>query len=252
MDMKNKVSVIIPTYNRPQELQKAVISVLQQTTPVDEILIINDGSLEEKVCMCLSSLFSGIQIHHNPQSLGGNFSRNKGARLSTGDILMFLDDDDTWTTEKVQRQLEIFVNDPSVGLVYSNRNVVNSKGEVMRKITSKSKGKLYPQIFYENLIGGTSSVAIRRDVFFQAGTFDEKLPALQDYDLWIRICRICNVGLDAACSVNYTVSENFKGQVSGSGEKKKEAVKYILNKYSQEIEALRGSNKRKVESNLFF
>jgi len=249
--MKTKVSVIIPTYNREQELLKAVDSVIQQTIQVDEILIINDGLLDEKIQTYLLSLDNNIQIHHNSQSLGGNFSRNRGARLSTGNILMFLDDDDTWNKDKVAKQLDIFANDSSIGLVYSNRNVVDAQGKVSRKIKSKSEGNLYPQIFYENLIGGTSSVAIRRETFFQAGAFDEKLPALQDYDLWIRICRISNIGLDKSCTVNYRVIGNFSGQITGSIEKKKVAVSHILIKYQQEISELGFIASRKVKSKLY-
>lgn len=246
-----KISVIIPTYNRANELKRAVISVLDQTFRVDEILIINDGALEDDICLSIKSLDKRVQIYHNSKSMGGNYSRNKGASISTGEILMFLDDDDTWNKDKVLKQIEIFERNSLIGLVYSNRNVVDHEGMILRKITSKSIGNLYPKIFFDNIIGGTSSVAVKREVFFNAGKFDEQLPALQDYDLWIRICKITSVGLDPSYSVNYKMDSNFSGQVTGSIEKKSKAVSLILNKYGSEISDLGTLATRKIKSKLY-
>src|SRR5690606_29508074 len=112
--------------------------------------------------------------YHNEQPMGANYSRNKGAGLAMGDILMFLDDDDAWLPAKIDKQLAVFDKDPSIGLVYSNRNVVNEEGELIRKINSQKSGHLYPDILFENIIGTTSSVAVRKEVFQKAGGFDEQ------------------------------------------------------------------------------
>lgn len=243
------VSVIIPTYNRAKGLKAAVESVLRQSTQPCEIIIVNDGSKNE--VLDDFSNYKSITVLHNEGNRGANFSRNRGAKESKGEILMFIDDDDSWNKNKIKNQLAVFNSDPKIGLVYSNRNIVNDDGKVLKQITATRRGNLYPDIFFSNVISTTSSVAIRRDIFDQAGGFDELLPAMQDYDLWIRACKLCQVGLDIEHALNYRVSNNFENQITGSVEKKKRAVKYILKKYNAEISRFSFWQKRKLNSKLY-
>jgi len=243
------VSVIIPTYNRPKQLLEAVNSVLAQSCRPDEIIVVNDGAYHDS----LEKLKEyGILVHNNPKPLGGNFSRNKGVELSSGDILMFLDDDDVWHPHKVARQLEVFSGDSNIGLVYTNRNVVDDDRRPIRKITAEQSGQLFPEILFSNIIGTTSSVAIKRSVFLTAGGFDTELPALQDYDLWIRACRITTVGLVQECLVDYTVSKQNGKQVSKSGDKQYQAVNRMLAKYKLDIDSLGKLRKKRVLANFLF
>lgn len=247
-----KVSVIIPTYDRPKSLIAAVDSVFNQSVIPHEIIVVNDGSENEAIeALRLRAMETNCLIILNTKgSEGGNVARNIGACYATGDILMFLDDDDTWVKEKIAKQLAVFEANSSIGLVYSNRNVVDSNGKIVRKITGYREGNIYPDIFFNNYIGGTSSVAIRKNIFMSVGMFDEKLPALQDFDLWIRICKITLVGLDRNYSVNYAIAENYSNQVTGSLKKKKIAVNHIIEKYHEYISQLDFFHKRKLFSKL--
>ena len=97
------VSVIITTFNRPLSLKRAVASVLNQTVLPAEIIIVNDGDelkIEEPYL-----LHPLIKVVQNERNYGANFSRNRGAALSRGDILMFLDDDDDWLPFKISNQV---------------------------------------------------------------------------------------------------------------------------------------------------
>src|SRR5699024_3402807 len=101
------------------------------------------------------------------KSKGACAARNRGVEMSRGDIIMFLDDDDTWEPTKIENQLQVFQKYPDVGLVYSGRRVVleNNRKKVLYNIQPKNEGNLYPEIFKKNMIGTTSSVALKKDLF---------------------------------------------------------------------------------------
>src|SRR5690606_7415178 len=124
---------------------------------------------------------------------------------SKGNILMFLDDDDTWERDKILEQVSCLEKDPEAALVYSGRIMVydTDRSKELYRVAAVKSGNLYPEILKKNIIGTTSSVAIKKDVFFEAGRFDEKFPAMQDYDLWIRTCQLAPVIGDGKFNVRY-------------------------------------------------
>ncbi len=251
-----KVSVIIPTHNRIEKLYRAYQSVCKQTRKPEEIIIIDDGSqppvnLEDKNLFC-----AGIKtlINRNEYSLGACQARNLGAETATGDVLMFLDDDDTWEAEKIAAQMSVFTSHPSVGLVYSGRLVVQEtkRDRILYKILPKAVGNIYPQIMYSNLIGTTSSVAILKSLFDQIEGFDPEMPALQDHDLWIRASKKTLVAHDNSCNVRYTISPKPSTQISGRSGSYVTAVNKIIEKYNSEITNQGWLGSRKIRSSFYF
>jgi glycosyltransferase involved in cell wall biosynthesis len=253
-----KVSVIIITHNRPIEFQAALKSVLNQTQKPDEIIIIDDGSSPD-LKPHTENLASGLvtiklQRFEVPQK--PSKARNKGAEIASGDILMFLDDDDTWESTKIRDQLAIFNQNPDLGLVYSGRLMVSSKNraKILYKIKPKFAGNLYPQILVHNVIGPPSSVAITKSLFQEVGGFDPKMKAYEDYDLWIRCCQKAIIGHDNSCNVRYSLTEKPNAQRSGQikvqvkdklSYRHLEGVHQLLDKYRQEIE-LQGILKARI------
>ncbi|KMJ55855.1 hypothetical protein AB685_25060 [Bacillus sp. LL01] len=232
------VSVIIPTHNRISHLKEAVRSVVTQSVRPKEIIIVDDNSdTKFDKDIFKSDRLINIIIHRFDSSVGACTARNKGAELATGEVLMFLDDDDTWEPNKIENQINILNNNKDIGLVYSGKLVVSDldRNNVIRTIKPSANGDLYPEILYTNLIGTTSSVAVKREIFVDVGGFDINLPALQDYDLWIRCCKVTKIAHDSQCSVRYTVFNNPSNQISGRSNNHLEAVSYIMEKYAQEI-----------------
>ncbi|MDJ0745511.1 MAG: glycosyltransferase family A protein [Xenococcaceae cyanobacterium MO_167.B27] len=253
-----KVSVIIITHNRPLEFQAALKSVLQQTRKPDEIIVIDDGSNPDlKPNMAnLSSDFVPIKLKRFEVPQKPCRARNKGAEIASGDILMFLDDDDTWETTKIREQLSVFEQNPDVGLVYSGRLIVSSKNreKILYRIKPKFAGNLYPEILSQNVIGPPSSVAIKKLLFTEVGGFDPNMKAYEDYDLWIRCCQKTIIGHDNSCNVRYTLTEKPNAQRSGQikvqvqgklSYRHLEGVHQLLDKYQEEIE-LQGTIKARI------
>lgn len=247
-----KVSVIITTFNRPQALIEAVKSVLNQSLLPSEILVVNDGKEIPENEACLAHPL--VRIVQNEQSRGANFSRNRGVNLSKGDILMFLDDDDTWEENKVMEQVSHFERDPAIGLVYTGKIMVydTDRTKELYRVPANRSGNLYPEILRKNIIGTTSAVALKKEVIVSAGKFDEDLPAMQDYDLWIRICKIAPVVGDKRFNVRYTLNQYSKSaQISNSGNNQEKAGKLILQKY-QLLYKQEGISLRKRKSRMYF
>ena len=234
-----KVSVIIPTHNRLWQLQAAYDSACRQTIKPNEIIIIDDGSTLAITHYLLNTRKSKVPttIKRFNQPQGACKARNYGIENASHEIVMFLDDDDTWEPEKIARQLAIFDSNPEIGLVYSGRKIVSEKNRdrILYSIKPEAQGKLYPDILTRNLVGSTSSVAVKKSILLEVGGFDESLPALQDYELWIRIAQETLIAHDNSCLVRYTVAENTHNQISGKPEKYISAGKIIQEKYREVI-----------------
>ena len=231
-----KISVVIPTHNRSDVLPRAIKSIQTQTYKVDEIIVVSDGSTDDTEEVVSSLMADDPRIHfiNYYPGINGNYARNKGIEFASGDIIGFLDDDDEWLPHKVKKQMEVFHSDPSIGLVYSGQNCIFEDLKICYQTKPSWKGDLSHRIFVHNDIGTTSQVMIRSSILKQTGLFDEKLSALQDYDLWIRCCQITKVGFVYEPCINYYNSIGRK-QVSGNTDKFLSSMETILEKYKNII-----------------
>ena len=237
------ISVIIPTKNRKKQALTAIESVVNQSYSVNEIIVVDDGS-DDKLKLDDMPEQGGkqiTQILYNDSSKGANYCRNLGAVKAAGDILMFLDDDDTWEPNKVKSQLDVFANKPDCGLVYTGKLFVSSgnRNHILRKVTPKKRGDLKREIFKNNWIGSTSGVAVRKDIFHESGKFDETLPSFQDYDLYIRICQLTRIEHDRSCHLRYTVHNTHENQISGQINRHLESISILRSKYSDLLDSRR-------------
>ena len=252
----NRVSVIIPTYNRPNLLIRAANSAIKQSRTPGEVIIIDDNSecsyeiARDEVEGVGQKAGVEVKYHQlNDHNKGGACAaRNKGTQIASGNIYMFLDDDDTWNPQKVSGQLEKFHQEPSVGLVYSGRKVVDEKNNTLYKIRPSKKGNLREAMLTKNLIGTTSSVAIRSETFEKAGGFDENMPALQDYDLWIRVSRETNIDFDYDCTVQWHVDTSNNFQMTSNPKIYHKAFSLISKKYKSDFRKLSKIEKRKFKA----
>ncbi len=193
--MSQIISVIIPVYNGEKFIARAIDSVLKQTLPADEIIVINDGSKDgtEKVL----EQFKDKIIYKTIPNGGVSNARNVGIELSRGDWIAFLDADDVWYPHKLERQLACLQQHPSVGFSCCNYTVYNSAFEKVVNHFLVLKDNSYvkfdcpvinplPLLIQENFVGTCSNVIVQRDVLQKAGRFNTTYHQAEDYDLWLR------------------------------------------------------------------
>lgn len=248
------ISVIIPTHNRSELLIRAIQSVLNQTYENLEILVVSDGSTDntEIVMGKLLEQDERIRFINYQPAKGGNYARNLGIKESLGEYVAFLDDDDEWISTKLEKQLNILIHNPNIGIVYTGiKSIYVNESLDYENIPSK-KGDLSKEILFRNYIGTTSSVMVRKSILKEVGNFDEKLKAQQDYDLWIRICQKYEVGLVSEPCVHYYNYTNTN-QISLQTDKYFESMNYIELKYKNLFNQMSKDVyiKRKINNYLF-
>lgn len=183
-----RISVIIPTCNRAELLAECVRSVLTQTLPPSEVLIVDDGSTDQTarvVAQLAREAVLPLNVIHQ-DNRGAAAARNTGIRAARGDVLCFLDSDDRFVPEKIACQLARLRASPC--LISHTRELWFRRGLPL----SQKKKHRPPQgdIFCASLamcVVGMSTVMARREVFARYGLFDETLPCCEDYDFWLRV-----------------------------------------------------------------
>ena len=179
------ISVIIPTYNRAAFLREAVESVLKQTFENFELIIVDDGSTD-KTRQLLESYSSRLRCHFQ-NNQGVSAARNQGIRLARGRWIAFLDSDDLWLPEKLALQMDFFSRNGEA-LICQTEELWLRNGRRVNpcKKHQKPSGDVFAPSLNLCLIS-PSAVMIYKEIFASVGTFDESLPACEDYDLWLRI-----------------------------------------------------------------
>jgi glycosyltransferase involved in cell wall biosynthesis len=191
-----RVSAVIPTYNSAKYIRDAVESVLAQTYPVYEVLVVDDGSTDGT-----EELFKGYgnRIRYIRQANAGPpVARNTGLAQAAGDWIALLDSDDLWTPQKIERQVAYLESHPACGLVYTDMKTFDDSGiieesvKISRNLRLPS-GNIFPQMFAETLFQ-TSAVLIRKSCIDRVGGFDTELRMGDDYELFLRISRHYELG----------------------------------------------------------
>ncbi|QPJ62903.1 MAG: glycosyltransferase [Candidatus Nitronauta litoralis] len=180
-----RVSVVIPTYNRVEFLEKAVESVLLQTWSNWELIVVDDGSTDDT-----ADTMQGIpQVNflRFEENKGVSYARNRGIEIAGGEFICFLDSDDQWLPEKLTRQVQWMEKNPECSACYTDEIWIRNG---VRVNPMKKHRKYSGQVFRNCLplcIISPSSIMMRRELFNDIGVFDESLPACEDYDLWLRL-----------------------------------------------------------------
>jgi glycosyltransferase involved in cell wall biosynthesis len=185
--MSVKVSVVIPVFNRPEAVCRAVRSVLDQTCQDFEIIVVDDGSTDETSAAVSELADARITLIRHECNRGGSAARNTGIRAGAAPLVAFLDSDDEWMPTKLERQLEAFQRVPQqVALV--STGALRVYPNLVEVDIPTLPADLVRALLTRNVIGETSRGMVRRSALEAVGGFDETLTASQDMDLWLRIC----------------------------------------------------------------
>jgi glycosyltransferase involved in cell wall biosynthesis len=205
------VSVVIPTYQHADFVGQAVQSVLEQTCQEIEVIVVNDGSTD-RTLEILESFGTRITVI-TQDNRGLAAARNVGILHSRGEIIAFLDADDVWLPEKLEKQLDLFKKKPGVGLVFSDAWIFDGEltiGKYSQRVVPQA-GWVQNKLFEEDFVP-MPSVMVRRTCFDQVGLFDETLRSCEDYDMWLRISRVWEIDFVPQPLALYRISPNQMSQ----------------------------------------
>ncbi|HVM38991.1 MAG TPA: glycosyltransferase [Sphingomicrobium sp.] len=181
------VSVVVPTYNRAEYIVETIESVLQQTYPNIEIIVIDDGSTDD-TAEVIRPFAPRIRYVWQDNAERGA-SRNHGLRLASGKYIAFLDSDDVWVASKVEAAVAFLEANPHVGLVYTDAVQIDSNGKELRLLrASGPSGRVTGKLLENNFVSIGTHMA-RTEVVREIGGFREErqLSGSEDWEMWVRL-----------------------------------------------------------------
>lgn len=230
------VSVIIPTYNRDNTLQRAINSVLSQSYEYLELIIVDDNSNDNTESIVKNIKDARVRYIKNETNQGPSEARNIGIRNATGSYIAFQDSDDYWLEDKLEKQMSLFNQEPELGMVYTSYLKFSDNGKRIyvpsKEIEwSKKSGNIYDHLLEKNKIG-TPTMLIRKECLDNVGVFCRKIYALEDWELSIRIASKYKIGfLDEALLYAYSSKEGVDSNVINQIE----ALCYLIGEYKDDF-----------------
>ena len=190
-----RISVVIPAYNKERWISRAIDSVLSQTRPAEEVLVVDDGSVDQTGRMA-EKYGEKVRIIRQ-KNAGPGDARNTGIREAGGNWIAFLDADDQWLPEKLQLQTEHLQRHPDLTWTTGNyteclceskyRAPALSEQACRKQLDGKEALADYLSSYAKGFTGHTDTMLIRRDLLEQVGGFPPGLRRFEDLDLWLRI-----------------------------------------------------------------
>ncbi len=197
-----RVSIIVPTYNSAETLPRTIDSALQQTVDDIEIIIIDDASEDSTNEVIKNFADERIKYFSHEQNRGGSAARNTGLEHATGDYVAYLDADDEWLPQKLEKQITVLENKPDEWVaVHCDRQwdvspyskiafALSTKLGSKKAEPPKEGGKeLIKEILTLNLSTGASTLLVERETVEKIGGFDPDFPRHQDWEFLIRVLR---------------------------------------------------------------
>lgn len=238
--MTEPVSVIIPAWRAAATIGRALASVAAQTVPPAEVVVVDDGSDDgtldaAEACRPLLAERGIALIAERQPNQGAGAARNRAIALSSGSLLAFLDADDEWLPEKLERSLAEL---GSHAFVSHDMLVVGEGGETVADCARHfpQGGDAFLALFQRGFVA-TSTVLARRDAVLAAGGFDPALRAAQDYDLWLKLAASGLFHVFAGALTRYHVTP---GGITGNVERRRLCSLAVLDRHRPALAGRRG------------
>ncbi|EDL52137.1 glycosyltransferase family 2 protein [Vibrio mediterranei] len=259
-----KISIIIPTYNCVEYLPKAVESVFSQTHQDIEVIVVDDNSTDNTSGYLNSISDSRMQII-TTSGLGASGARNLGINRASGDYIAFLDADDYWMPNKLERQLHFHQCHPELAGTFTNYQHVTEQYEEIidcfgywNQFQSDSRQYIVMndalEFVLQNNVIGTSTVMIKAEIFRDIAPFDSNLEYGEDLDLWLRICEQHPFGAVNSIEAGYVMRQGSTTQTDDNRLRNLKSLEAILHRYTSahlywniSSSALRSSKARILE-----
>lgn len=245
---ENLVSVVIPTYKRPDMVSRAVDSVLKQTYPNIEIIVVDDNGLgsecQKKTYESLMPIIDNIRYIAHVENKGGSCARNTGWKNSSGEFITFLDDDDEISGKKIERQVACLLeHDSTWGACYSAYHVLKQDGTI-QKSTHHREGDVYIQALMRTMfMGSGSNLLLRKKVVDYVGGYDESFVRNQDIEFMTRVFEKYKLAFvdEDLLEIHFEIR-----QFSHPYSFYKEITEYYLARFKSRIDSLTQNEKKRV------
>jgi len=198
------VSAIIPAYNHGRFIAEAIDSVLAQTLPPLEVIVVDDGSTDDTAAV-LARYGGRIRVLRQ-QNAGVAAARNAGIAAARGDYLAVLDSDDAWFPRKLELQMARFAAQPELGLVHCGAEMIDAGGRTLSTTTNGMEGRVAEAMLRmdrEVIMPQGSSIVVPKRVTEEIGGYDERLPPSEDWDFCYRIAARYEIGYVREVLVRY-------------------------------------------------
>ena len=195
--MNPEVSVIIPTHNRRAMVREAIDSVLAQTLASFELIVVDDGSSDGSggdLAQLAVDRGENIRIEHT-ENRGPAAARNRGVAMARAPLIAFLDSDDLWLPEKLERHLEFMRENPGCAISQTDETWIRNGRRVNPGMRHRKRAGDFFVDSLRTCLVSPSAVLMRKELLDSIGGFDEDMRAAEDYDLWLRIQVEHEIGL---------------------------------------------------------
>ncbi len=243
-----KVSVVIPAYNKADLTVKTIESVLNQTYPNIEIIVVDDGSTDSTKIKL--SLFANKIRYVYKENGGACSARNLGIQLAEGEYIALLDCDDLYLPQKIELCIDYLKKHPDFGFVHTAAYFIDGKSRILRTFShykSRRVGWIAKSLLFRNFICN-STVIVRKACFEKVGFFNEKIFTPADWDMWLKLAEKYKVGYIDIPLTSYRISESY---ILEHIEQAKREEVIVLEAAFQRNSELKLGFKNKVFSNLY-
>jgi len=222
------VSVIVPTYNREKYLRIAMDSVLNQTHKNIELHIIDDGSTDGTRMLVNSYDDDRIKYYYQANQ-GQSVARNVGLNNARGDYICFLDSDNLWKLDKLERQIKLMDENPDYQIIYGDNEIIDEHGQVQlsKQTMRRYSGDIMTQLLVANFIN-FNNVIIKAECFKEMGGMNESTRVADDYELFLKLSTRYKFLYVPETFSQYRVMEN---QISSNKDRRFQSNFTILNNF---------------------
>lgn len=235
------VSIIIPTYKGSSGLSRAIDSVLKQSYKDFEVIVVDDNIPESEerhkteVVMMRYEADLRIRYLKHVQNLNGAAARNTGIAAANGEYIAFLDDDDYYLPERIQKSVSFLANNADAIGVYVGVDVVDEDGIIDLKVRPNSDLRIHDLLLNDTTIGTGSNIFVKSEVARKIGGFDANFLRRQDIEFMIRICHEGRVGYIS----EKLIIKSFNGTINfPKYTKMKETIALFERKFKEDIDGL--------------
>lgn len=245
-----KVSVVIPSYNHAAYISETIASILSQSEPPYEVIVVDDGSRDDSRRIIESFPEDRVRRVFFPANRGACEALNHGIGMVRGDFIASCSSDDSWAPDKLRIQKAFLAASPEIGVVFSNAATIDEAGTRHR-----SAGHIREGLFYNGnrsrwawmkrlVEHGNSichpSILARKQVYADVGGYDNRLRQLPDFDMWLRVVQRHAIHVQDLPLVNFRVltsAENTSKPVAGNAARERNEFAAIVERFLRGLPA---------------